>query len=311
MLNHLGYVAINLTLADARFRTCRLANATPDRLRDVISANLATLEQIIHFNIEHDIHLYRISSDIIPFASHPANTLAWWDEFSGDLARIGSTIRAGDIRVSMHPGQYAVLNSPRSEVVENAVKDLAWHCRFLDALDVDTACKVNIHVGGVYGDKQAAIERFNRTVLGLDASIRRRLTIENDERSYTARDVLTVSAATGLPVMFDWLHHHAHVESKHDVTSVAEACFATWRADDGVPKTHYSTQAVGQRTGAHAEYVDIDDFITFLAAMPDQPFDCMLEAKGKDLALFRLRDDLRDRSYTGERDQDAPNIATL
>ena len=292
MLRHLGYVAINLTLGDAKFRTCRLANATPDKLRELIASNLATLQNIIAFNAAHDIHMYRITSEIIPFASHPINELAWWDEFEPELTAIGALVRANDMRVSMHPGQYVVLNSPRPEVVTNALSDLTWHVRFLDALQVDASCKVNIHLGGIYGDRDAAIERFIAIANALPGAITRRLTIENDDRSYTALDALRASSGTGLPVVFDWLHHNANREPDTDTDDILARCFATWRSDDGPPKTHYSTQADGKRPGAHADYIDVADFVQFLNAAPDLPFDCMLEAKAKDLALFKLRTQL-------------------
>ena len=295
MLRHLGYVAINLTLSDAGFRTCRLSNATPDRLRDLIAVNLASLEKIIRFNAEHNILLYRISSQIIPFASHPVNTLAWWQEFGERLERIGALAHRHGIRVSMHPGQYTVLNSPRPDVVAAAIEDLEWHCRFLDALNVDRASKVNIHVGGIYGDKQAAIDRFVVVATALPESIRNRLTVENDDRSYTAEDTVEAATRAGLPVIFDWLHHHANNAGTLNTTAIMQRCFDTWNEPDGPPKTHYSTQAAGQRSGAHAEYVDAADFTAFLDAAPNAAFDCMLEAKGKDRALFRLREDLKLR----------------
>lgn len=299
MLRHLGYVAINLTLDDVKFRTCRLANATPDRLRELIASNLTVLQRIIAFNAAQDIHMYRITSEIIPFASHPINDLAWWDEFEPELSTIGALIRNSDMRVSMHPGQYVVLNSPRPDVVANALSDLTWHVRFLDALGVDTSCKVNIHMGGIYGDRDAAIERFIAMVNTLPGAITRRLTIENDDRSYTALDVLRASAGTGLPVVFDWLHHNANREPQTDTDDIIARCFDTWQAADGPPKTHYSTQADGKRPGAHADYIDAEDFVQFLNAAPDLPFDCMLEAKAKDLALFRLRESLTGSSALG------------
>jgi UV DNA damage endonuclease len=293
MLRRLGYVAINLTLNDVVNRTCRLANATPERLRELIALNLEALERIIQFNGEHNIRLYRITSEIVPFASHPVNELIWWEEFAEHLAKIGSLIRSHDIRVSMHPGQYTVLNSPRPEVVANAIADLTWHVRFLDALQVDTTCKVNIHVGGIYGDKNSAIDRFVAVASELPIEIRRRLTIENDDRSYTALETLHAATRSGLPVIFDWLHHNAKREDNVNVTEVMHRCFETWTGEDGHPKTHYSSQLVGGRPGAHADFVDPDDFIAFLEAAPDRGFDCMIEAKRKDLALFKLRDDLR------------------
>lgn len=295
MLRRLGYVAISLSLGGIGNRTCRLTNATPERLRELVTLNLDALERILRFNVEHNIKLYRITSEIIPFASHPVNQLLWWEEFGDRLRGIGDFIKQHDIRVSMHPGQYTVLNSPRTDVVTNAIADLSWHTRFLDTLDVDDSCKVNIHVGGVYGDKAFAIERFVVVANELPAAIRQRLTVENDDRTYTADDLVEVASRSGLPFVFDWLHHHANPNSTGNVTEIMHRCFETWKPEDGVPKTHYSTQSPNLRPGAHSDFIDPDDFMLFLDAAPDQPFDCMLECKSKDLALLRLRDDLQVR----------------
>jgi len=138
--------------------------------------------------------------------------------------------------------------------------------------------------------------RFVRVARSLPPAVQRRLIIENDERLFTAEQVLAVSRATGLPVVFDWLHHRANPGSARKPRETARlvgACFDTWRVADGVPKIHLSSQARGGRRGHHADWVRTSDFLDFLAVAPDRPFDCMIEAKKKDLALFRLRRELR------------------
>jgi UV DNA damage endonuclease len=240
------------------------------------------------------VRLFRISSDVVPFGSHPVNTLAWWDEFSPLLAEIGSLLRAHDLRVSMHPGQYTVLSSPDRRVVEAARADLVFHARLLDALGLDTRHKVVVHVGGAYGDKAAALARWISAVGELPEHVRQRLVLENDERLFGMHEVLCASAASGVPVVMDVFHHRVHVGPPADasVPDLMRQAAATWQpARDGVPKIHYSSQAAGQRPGAHAEYIDAPAFGHFLAelAPPEVEFDCMLEAKAKDLALFEVR----------------------
>ena len=117
MLRHLGYVAIARSIDAPTNRTCRLANATPGRLRQLIAVNLGNLERVLAYNVSIDVSFYRISSDVIPFASHPVNRLRWWDEFGEALERLGDVIRRHSMRVSMHPGQFAVLNSLTPAVV--------------------------------------------------------------------------------------------------------------------------------------------------------------------------------------------------
>jgi UV DNA damage endonuclease len=297
MLRHLGYVVVALSLGDvSTAQTCRLANATPARLRALIDANLHNLERVLAFNAAHDVRLYRISSDVVPFASHAVNRLRWWQTFAARLQRIGGFVRQHGMRVSMHPGQFTVLNSVNPHVVAASVLELRWHARFLDALGAAASSKIVIHIGGMVDGPEAAMERFVRVVRTLPPEVRRRLIIENDERLFTAEHVLAVSRTTGLPVVFDWLHHRANpgsTRTPHETARLVAACFDTWLPGDGVPKIHLSSQARGGRPGYHADWVRTTDFLDFLAVAPACPFDCMIEAKKKDLALFRLRRELR------------------
>lgn len=292
MLRHLGYVATNFTIDASTARTCRLANATPERLRELIAANLADLERVFAFNAENDVHLYRMSSQVIPFASHPKNTLAWWDEFAEPLARLKATASANRLRVSMHPGQYTVLNSPNPNVVAASIAELEAAARLIDAVQDDTTGKIILHVGGAYDDRAGSLRRFEGVAKGLPEAVRRRLVIENDDTVYSTGEVLSLSESTGLPVVFDWFHHTIRTSDDPDHARLIARCFATWGPADGVPKIHLSSQAPGGRVGHHAEYVEPADLAAFLEHAPDVPFDLMLEAKKKDLALLRFREQL-------------------
>lgn len=296
MLRRLGYACLCLSLEPGSPRGTILRNASPERLRGLIELNLATLQQVIAFNVEHGVRLFRISSDVIPFGSHPVNTLRWWAQFRQPLREIGRLIRTHDLRVSMHPGQYTVLSSPDTRILEAARADLVYHTRLLEALDVDTRHKVVVHVGGAYGDRAAALNRWVGAVSDLPDNVRLRLVLENDERLFGAEDVLRASAAAGAPVVLDVFHHRVHAgpDAETSIPGLMRRAAATWDlARDGVPKLHYSSQSAGQRPGAHAEYVDPAEFARFLTlAPPEVTFDCMLEAKAKDRALFQLRETL-------------------
>jgi UV DNA damage endonuclease len=292
MLRYLCYACLCRSLPEASPRGTILRNATSDRLRQLIAANLDGLARVLRFNVDHDIRLFRISSDVIPFGSHPVNTVPWWDEYGDCQAEIGEYVRAHGLRVSFHPGQYTVLASPKPAVVEAALRDLAFHARLLDALGLDGQHKIVIHVGGAYGNKPAALARWVEAALALPEAIRRRLILENDERLFGADDVLQAARAAGLPVVFDAFHHRifAGPGSEAGLTDLLRAVFATWDpVKDGPPKLHFSSQAVGQRPGAHAEYVDPDELAAFLVLAPQETaFDVMLEAKAKEQALFRV-----------------------
>jgi UV DNA damage endonuclease len=158
----IGYPCNNLTLGISAARTFRLAAYSPDRLLTTIDANLDALEAYLAWNAEHDIRYFRISSGTIPFASHPVMDVPWQVVRADRLAKIGETVRANGVRVNVHPGQYTLINSPRDEVVAAAIADLVYHTELLDVMGLDDTNKVQIHVGGVYGDKPAAMDRFVR-----------------------------------------------------------------------------------------------------------------------------------------------------
>ena len=305
MLARLGFVASVLSENISTSSTCRLKNATRLRLRELIETNLDALCRVTNFLERHRILLYRISSNVIPFASHPINQLRWWEEFAHELANMGRRLRALGVRVSTHPGQFTVLNSPTPAVVTAAVAELEYQARLLDAIGADISAKIVVHIGGLYaGTETAAIDRFCAVASQLPETVRRRLVVENDDRLFDAQEVLSAAQRLGIPVVFDWLHHNAN-PCRAPLSEVLPAIFATWKPEDGRPKLHLSSQATDGPPGAHARYVRAADALAMFAVCPDTPFDCMLEAKEKDRALLKLRADLR-RNGVIESDLPAP-----
>jgi UV DNA damage endonuclease len=295
VLRHLGFVASVLTEGITTSRTCRLSNATPARLRELTGENLAALDRVLSFLQRENVHLYRISSNLIPFASHAVNRTKWWTEFGADFRHLGSRTKSLGVRVSLHPGQFTVLNSPNPAIVRASFAELRYQARLLDTLGTDTTCRIVLHVGGLYGGSEAdAIGRFVKTAETLPREVLSRLVIENDDRLFDADEVLEVSRRLRIPVVFDWLHHLAN-PCRRPVREVLDDIFASWSPSDGIPKIHMSSQAGDGPPGAHADYVRTDDLLAFMAVAPDVPFDCMLEAKQKDRALLQLREELAAR----------------
>ncbi|MHB8963730.1 MAG: UV DNA damage repair endonuclease UvsE, partial [Saccharofermentanales bacterium] len=262
----IGYACINIGPADTRCRTCRKESATPEKLAALISFNLDALERIIDYNIANRIGLFRISSDLIPFGSSEVNRLEWWKDFNEMFDRIGGKIMESGMRVSMHPGQYTVLNSPDDGIAMRATEDLIYHARVLDALGTDRSAKIILHVGGVYGDKAVAAARFAAKYRELPEGVRRRVVIENDDKLYHIGDVLAIGEANGIPVVFDNLHNLVNSFDAGIPDSVwIRRCTATWGPADGNAKIHYSQQSPSKRTGAHSESIAIDEFMDYIA----------------------------------------------
>jgi UV DNA damage endonuclease len=301
VLRYLGCVGSPLGISAPIDRTARLANASRQRLGELIAGNIASLATVLRYAVSHEIFLQRLSSGLIPFASHPNVDLPdWRRDFGLALREIGDFVRANGMRISVHPGQFTVLNSPNHAVVESATRELAYHAALFDTFGLGVEHKIVFHIGGVYEDKVQSLDRFVETVLALPDRWRERFVVENDERLYTVEDALLISRRTGLPVVFDWLHHQLNPGSGARPTSdLIASAFATWGPADGPPKCHYSTQSADGQRGAHADWVDVADFLKFLRVCPAwATFDCMLEVKKKDLALLRLRNELRRRGVT-------------
>lgn len=283
----IGYACLTLGVYNTDFKTCTLKTATEENLLKIIEHNLDTLDRIIDYNIKTGIKFFRISSDMIPFGSSPVNKLAWDEIFKEKFHYIGQKIKASGIRVSMHPGQYTVLNSPKIDVVERAIEDLEYHNRFLDALEMDKKSKIILHIGGVYGDKKSAIDRFSNVYQGLSNGIKDRLIIENDDKSYNIGDVLKIAKDNGIPVVYDNLHNEClpFDTSLDDGYFIREAN-KTWKEADGEQKVHYSQSAMGKRLGSHSKTIDLDVFSEYLQGIAD--VDIMLEVKDKNISAVKV-----------------------
>jgi len=294
----IGYPCINRTLPCRGPRTFRLRSYSPERFRETVAGNLECLEKVLRWNAAHDIGFFRISSDIIPFASHPVCRFPWPRVFRPVLARLGGIIRRHGMRISMHPDQFVLVNARSERVFADSRRELEYHARLLDLLGLPLTAKVQVHVGGVYGNKPASRARFVERWRQLPRSVRRRLVIENDDRLYTVADCLEISGQTGIPVVFDCFHHQLNPDGS-ETADALRRCAATWRRRDGLPMVDYSAQAPGARRGAHAEQIDRRDFGRFLQTTTGVDFDLMLEVKDKERsALAALRSVGRSRSLS-------------
>lgn len=283
----IGYASQTVGIPGVKFKTTRLKNITDEKLIELIHSNLHSLDLIFDYNIENNIQMFRISSDIIPFGSHEANKLKWWELFQEELVALGKKAQDNDIRLSMHPGQYTVLNSPNIDVVHRAAADLLYHTRFLDAMVLDESHKIILHVGGVYGEKKSAMERFIENYKQLDERIHKRLIIENDDRQYTISEVLEISEKANIPVVFDNLHHASNPAHELSEAEWIIESRKTWTTKDGQQKIHYSQQDPTKRMGAHSHTIDLKEFSEFYSRLPTEEIDIMFEVKDKNLSAVK------------------------
>ncbi len=284
---NIGYACLTVGVFATKQRTCTLKNATSDVLIGLIKSNLESLNNILDYNMKNGIMLFRISSEIIPFGSHPKNALNWWEIFNDKLNEIGRKAITNGIRLSMHASHYTILNSPDEEVLKRSVEDLRYHARLMDAMGLGQENKIVLHVGGVYGDKREAIKRFINNYHCLDENIRKRLVIENDDRCYDISDVLNIGEREGIPVVFDNLHHQVNTNNTRSEAGWISACKKTWKKEDGNQKLHYSQQDIGKRPGSHSPTINGEDFFNFYKQLPKYDIDIMVEVKDKNLSAVK------------------------
>lgn len=283
----IGYACTPVSLDKRTSRTFVLKNFSKDKLFECLSLNLQDLKSILEFNIKHQINMFRISSDIVPFGSHEVNDIKWWNLFQKELLDIGNFIKDKGIRVSMHPGQYTVLNSPSDEVVKKSIRDLEYHCRFLDALEVNLTNKIVLHIGGVYGDKLSALRRFEKNFKLLSNSSRRRLILENDDRCFTIEEVLDLCSSLNIPAVFDNLHHKCNPSLGNDLNYILKRVKESWSEEDGTMKLHYSDSDNTKKLGAHSKFVLMENFFNYYSMVKTFDADIMLEVKDKEISALK------------------------
>ena len=278
-----GYPCINHSIGKQTVSTFRLASYTEEKFMQCVNYNLATLVEILKFNIANNFMFFRISSDMIPFASHAICKFDWKEYFKSNLIKIGQLIKDHDIRISMHPDQFVIINSKSQEIVNNSIRELEYHTELLDLMKLDYSAKVQIHIGGVYGDKEKAKKQFisNYKTL-LSANIKKRLVIENDDHLYNLKDCIEIHEYIGIPILFD-VFHHICFDNNLPLHIALQLSNNTWNhSKDGIMMIDYSNQELNQRKGKHSHTLDIKQFEKFIISVSNLDLDIMLEIKDKE-----------------------------
>jgi UV DNA damage endonuclease len=263
-----------------------LASYSETRLVETVALNIACLDKILRYNLSNNILFFRIGSGMVPFASHPVCAFNWVSFFKKDFEKIGDFINKNNMRVSMHPDQFVVINALKEDIVQRSVSELDYHRKVLDAMNLQQDAKIQIHIGGAYGDKKSAIARFAHNYKLLDLKTRKRLVIENDDRIFSFKDCLEAYEKTGVPIVLDSFHHEC-LNSGEPLRKCAQAAAKTWDKKDGCLVMDYSEQAKDSRIGSHAKNINISKFKQFLQDIKGIDVDIMLEIKDKEKSALR------------------------
>ncbi|WP_150271975.1 UV DNA damage repair endonuclease UvsE [Paenibacillus tepidiphilus] len=321
MIVRFGYVAMSTVIKDcspsktmtmASFSKLDDREAGIRKLESIAKQNLHNTLRLLRHNAASDIRVYRLTSKLIPLATHP--DLADWNPFAAlaaDFAEVGGFIRKHRMRVSFHPDHFTVLSTPRPEVLASSVRDLQHHTDMLAALGLPATAKNNIHIGGAYGDKPAAADRFRKHFAGLPASLQERMTLENDDKTFNAVETLAVCRELGVPMVLDIHHQWVNNEGElpwelwPDILRTWESSLARADLAPGEqlpPKIHVSSPRSPSDPRSHADGVEPAPLLAFLRRIAaDTPaVDVMIEAKAKDGALFELMEVLKETAQSSK-----------
>lgn len=296
----LGLCCINTELRPKGIfcsRTMPRKNFTVERAKDLSIKNINDIIPIVEWNDKNGIQVLRISSDIFPHYTDTETTPYDMSFAIEHLQKAGEICNLMDHRITMHPGQFNQIGTKNREVYEKTVHELGMHCDILDHMNINFRNGiVNIHGGGVYGDKEGTIRRWVEQFDDLPQKIKRRLTIENCEKCYSVEDCLEISRQCNIPVVFDTHHYNCYSilhpnEKQLEPEELIPQVLETWESRRGIPLFHISEQRPDSRVGSHSDYIEtIPDYLLNIPILHNQNIDIDIEAKMKEKAILKLYD---------------------
>ena len=290
----LGYVALSKALDDVTtsstitYTNYINKNYNTSKLLEIIKNNLDSLYEIIKYNVKNNFHFYRLTSKLVPLATHDKVDFDYITPLLDEYKKIGKLINGNNIRVDTHPDQYAVLNSMNSKIVKNTVEILEYHYKIMDAIGIKDKIII-LHVGSSACGKKASITRFINNFNKLPDHIKKCIAVENDDKVYNIKDVLELCHKINVPMVLDY-HHFICNNEKEDINDYLKEIIDTWNGK--LPKMHFSSpkSKLKKEFRSHSNYINKECFIKFINILKkqDKDIDIMLEAKAKDDAVSRL-----------------------
>ncbi|MDU1845661.1 MAG: UV DNA damage repair endonuclease UvsE [Niallia nealsonii] len=302
----LGYVAMSMIVKNAspsktmtytQFQKIDDREAALRKLERLALLNLQNTLRLLRHTVASDIHFYRLTSRLIPLANH--EELLDWDymkPLKEPLSEIGAFARTHKVRIDFHPDHFVLLNSTQKHVLKNSIKTLKLHYLLLKGMGIDTTHRCVMHVGGNYKETEESLERFIDNWMLVPKSIQNMIMLENDDTSFTLEDTLYLCEKVGIPLVFDYHHHLAHHHHSNWEDNW-DRVIQTWKGSPLPIKMHISSPKNEKHFRHHADYIDINMFFDFLKRMNGSisQIDCMIEAKKKDEALFKLMEEVKLR----------------
>lgn len=299
----LGYVAIALGLPKVTsssnvtytyYQKLDSEEKRMNKLKQVSYSNILDLKKILEYNIQNNIHFYRVTSSLIPLATHPDVNWDYRTIFKVDFKILGDIIKNSNMRIDTHPDQFNVINSVNENVVEDTKRNLWFHANLFDDMDYSLG-KMVLHIGSGAGGKDNALKRFENNFRKYPDEITSKLILENDDKTFTAKDTLKLCKDLGIPMVLD-VHHHICNNDGENIVELLPDIFDTWKDEVLPPKLHFSSPRDNPKDRKHADFIEPKDFIEFIEICKplNIDMDIMIEAKMKDHALFQLVNSIKD-----------------
>ncbi len=269
------------------------------KLSRLCLANAEALAAALKYCAQASIGCFRINSQILPLKTHP--TLRYIVPELPDGAEIvrrfqscGDFARQHGLRTCFHPDQFVVLNSQRPEVVAASIREIEYQAEVAEWVAADV---VNIHGGGAFGDKRQALSDLARNLDQLSPRARAMLTIENDDKIYSPADLLPLCRDSGIPLVYD-VHHHRCLPDELTIAAATAQALATWNREQLFHLSSPKDGWASARPERHHDFIDIGDFPL---EWRELKITVEIEAKAKETAVLKLKNDLSHAKPAGAR----------
>ena len=292
---NLGYVGNPSTLLDIYSHSLTFKEFSKyeydkglDLLTKRIKLNFKNFEKVLKYNYDNKIKFYRMTHTMFPLLTHPSININYKEVFKEDFKRLKEKINKYNIRIDTHPDEFCLLTSDKDIVTNNSIDILKFHLEIFKLLGINGRCV--LHIGSSKPTKYEALLRFKDNFNKLSNELKNLIILENDDKTYTVSDTLTLCEELKIPMVLDYHHFICNHEKNEKINKLLPRIIKTWDNTNLNPKMHFSTALNSKQKRNHSTYLNYNFFIKFLKLLKplNTDIDIMLEAKGRDEALFRL-----------------------
>ena len=291
----LGYVDGPISFPNDKFKTMTYTKYKSQNeennlkdLNNILTNNLKVFKKILEFNKKYNMTFYRMSHTLVPLATKEEVNFDYIKKYKEKWLEIGNYIKENNMRVDSHPNQYCVLNSTNEKIVSTSKDIIKFNYQLFKAMDIKG--QIILHIGTSKNNKEEALERFKENFNKLKPEIKDMIILENDDKTYTASETLSLCEELNIPMVLDYHHYLCNKNKKENIKKLLPKIIKTWKKTNRNPKMHFSSPKDKKNFRSHSDYINYNAFIKFLNILKEQDkdIDIMLETKKKEDALLLL-----------------------